>query len=184
MTLYISAAADLTVERDAVARMIAELPVTLTWRIVQTPANAEPLDREAVQAADLHFLVMGADIRAPVGLEWAIACRAGRPSVAFLKHDVVRTPAGQVFINQAGLTWRRVTDAADLSRQVQRVLAEHLLRHAIRYALTPVEVEKLEALRAADAEATEKPAEGKGADRSAVILSRERFVPSEGVTID
>lgn len=184
VTIYISAASDLTAERDALARMIADLPVTLAWRIAQTPGEGESLDREAAQAADLHLLVMGTDIRAPVGLEWALVKRAGRPTVAFLKQDVVRTPAGQVFVNQARLSWRRFTDTADLSRQVQRVLAEHLLRHAVQYALTPVEVEQLEALRAAEADTeAEKPAGGEVADHSAVILSRERFVPSEGVAV-
>jgi hypothetical protein len=184
-TIYISAAPDLAAERDALARMIAELPVTLAWRIFQTPAATEPLDRDTVQTADLHLLVMGADIRAPVGLEWDLARRAGRPSVTFLKQDVVHTPAGQVFVNQADVAWHRFTDAADLGRQVRRVLAEHLLRHATRYGLTLTEVEQLEALRATEAGTeTEGPAEGEGAGSSAVILSRERFVPHEGVVVN
>ncbi|MFQ5343225.1 MAG: hypothetical protein ACE5F6_16925 [Anaerolineae bacterium] len=184
-TIYISAAPGLAAERDALARTIAELPVTLAWRIFQTPAATETLDREAVQTADLHLLVMGADIRAPVGLEWDNARRAGRPSVAFLKQSVVRTPAGQVFVNQAGVEWHRFIDAADLGRQVQRLLAGHLLRHATHYALTLTEVEQLEALRAIEAgQEAEELAAGEGADSSAVILSRERFVPREGVIVD
>jgi hypothetical protein len=179
--VYISAPSDLTAERDALARMIAELPVTLAWRIVQTPASSEPLDLEALRSADLHFLVMGSDIRAPVGQELYTARRAGRFVVAFLKQDVVRTPAGQAFVRETGVAWQPFTNAADLSRQVQRLLAEHLVHHAIRYALTPAEVEQLEALRATES-TTALLVEG-GADRSAVILSRERFVPSEGVVV-
>jgi hypothetical protein len=76
-TIYISAASDLMAEREALARMIAALPVTLAWRIVQTPvADVDPLDLEALGSADLYFLVMGSDIRAPVGLE---ASRAHLP---------------------------------------------------------------------------------------------------------
>jgi len=105
--------------------------------------------------------------------------------VAFLKQDVVRKPAGQVFVNQAGIEWHRFTDAADLSQQVQRILAEHLLHHATHYALTLTDVEQLEALRAAEAgAAAEGPAERQEAGSSAVILSRERFVPREGVVVN
>ena len=103
VTIYISAATDLRMERDALARMIAELPVTVVWRVFQTPSGTEPLDVEALQDADLHVVILGGDLRAPVGLELRQVQRAGRPSVAFLKHDVARTPAGQVFVNEAGV---------------------------------------------------------------------------------
>lgn len=183
VTIYISAASELTAERDALARMIAELPVTLAWRILQTPAGSEPLDLEALAMADVYILVMGTDIRAPVGLEWDTARRTRRLSWVFLKRDIPRTPAGQVFINTVDHAWRSFSDAADLSQQVQRMLAEHFLQHAIRYALTPVEVEQLQSLRAEE-EAVEQSAEpAAGADHSAVVLSRERFVPTEGTVI-
>ena len=185
MVIYISAASDLMAEREALGRIIATLPVTLVWRIVQTPTAGESLDLEALQAADLHLLVMGGDIRAPVGLEWRVSRRARRPLVAFLKEGIPRTPAGRVFLQEAGIVWRPFTDAADLSRRVQRLLAEHLLRHMTRYALTPAEVERLEGLLTEEEKGEKEEAlEGEGAGRSAVVLSRERFVPSEGVTVD
>ncbi|HID86447.1 MAG TPA: hypothetical protein EYP55_03600 [Anaerolineae bacterium] len=185
VVIYISAASDLMAEREALGRIIATLPVTLVWRIVQTPTAGESLDLEALQAADLHLLVMGGDIRAPVGLEWRVSRRARRPLVAFLKEGIPRTPAGRVFLQEAGIVWRPFTDAADLSRRVQRLLAEHLLRHMTRYALTPAEVERLEGLLTEEEKGEKEEAlEGEGAGRSAVVLSRERFVPSEGVTVD
>jgi hypothetical protein len=184
MTIYVSAAPDLMAEREMLARMIAALPVTLAWHIAQTPVtDADSLDLEALQIADLHLLVMGSDIRAPVGLEWHIVRRVGRPSSAFLKRDVPRTPAGQVFIHHAGVIWRPFSDAGDLSRQVRQMLAEYLVRHAAHYALTPDEVAQLEALRTADTPA-EQPAQGEEAGHSAVILSRERYVPGEGTIVD
>jgi hypothetical protein len=183
VTIYISAASDLMAEREALARMIAALPVTLAWRIAQTPVTGgDSLDLGALQAADLYLLVMGSDIRAPVGLEWHRVGRARRPSVAFLKQGVLRTPAGQVFIRDAGVAWRPFTDAADLSRQVQRLLAKHLVRHAPHYALTPDEVAQLEALPTANTSA-EQPVQGKEAGHSAVILSLERFEPGEGIVV-
>jgi hypothetical protein len=184
VTIYISAAADLMAERESLARMIAALPVTLAWRILQTPIReADPLSLEALGSAELYFLVIGSDIRAPVGLEWLTARRARYPDGAYLKRGVLRTPAGQVFIKDAGLMWQPFLDAADLSRQVQQVLAQHLVQHARRYILTPEEIAGLEALRASDRSAGQA-GHGEEAGHSAVILSRERFEPGEGVVVD
>ncbi len=181
--VYISASAELAAERDALSRMIAALPVTLVWRIVQTPATDEPLDIAAIQSADVHLLVMGQDIRAPVGRELLVARQARRAVRAFLKKGVIRTPAGQEFIKSAGVRWEPFQDARDLSQQVQQWLVKHLLQNAIAYALTSEEVEQLqEMLAAAETEALTE--EGQGADSSAVILSRERFMPSEGVIVE
>ena len=183
VTIYISASPNLMAEREALARMIAELPVTLAWHIVQTPAVAEPLDTDALQHASLYFLIMGADIRAPVGLELQVARQAGRSVVAFLKQGVMHTPAGQVFSRQAQVSWRTYVDPAHLSRQVQQVLAEHLLRQALRFSLTPNEVERIQEVLAT-AGSAEPAVEGDGAGHSAVLLSRERYEPGEGVIIE
>jgi hypothetical protein len=181
--IYISAASDLMAEREALARMIAELPVTLAWRIIQTPLSAEPLELEALAVADLYYLLMGSDIRAPVGLEWLTAQRTGRPVRAFLKQDVGRTPAGQVFINQTKVAWQPYTDVVVLRRQARQILASHLSRHALQYALTPVELDQLAALAEAPAEEG-GAASSRDAGQSAVILSRKRYTPSEGVIVD
>jgi hypothetical protein len=183
-TIYISAASDLMAEREALARMIAALPVTLAWRILQTPlTEADPLDLDALGIADLYLLVMGSDIRAPVGLEWLTAQRVRRSAFTYLKRGVPRTPAAQVFINDARLAWQLFNDAADLSRRVREVLAEHLISHAVRYALAPDELAALESLPGPD---TPKVQTGQGeeAGHSAVILSRERFEPSGGIIVD
>ena len=183
-TIYISAASDLMAEREALARMIAALPVTLVWRIVQTPlTEVDPLDLDALGSADLYFLVMGSDIRAPVGLEWLTARRVRQSAVAYLKRCVPRTPAAYVFIKDAGAAWRSFQDTADLSRQVRHMLVEYLLHHATDYLLTPDEIARLEALPTSDTTA-DQAGRGEEAGHSAVILSRERFEPSEGVVID
>ena len=91
--LYISAASDLEHERDILGRAVTEVPVTLAWRIVQTPLHGDPPDMQAVAQADLYLLLLGGDIRAPVGLEWQVARRAGRTPVLFLKQGAPRTPA-------------------------------------------------------------------------------------------
>ncbi|GAB4531516.1 MAG: hypothetical protein Kow0063_10870 [Anaerolineae bacterium] len=184
VTIYISAASDLMAEREALARMIAALPVKLAWRILQTPlTEVDHLDLEALESADLYLLLMSSDIRAPVGLEWLMARRAGQSAITFLKRGVLRTPAAQVFINDVGTAWRFFQDAADLSHQVQILLAEHLLHHAVRYSLTPAEVAELEALPTSGT-VPEHISKGQEAAHSAVILSRERYEPSGGVVVD
>ena len=181
--IYISAASDLMAEREALARMIATLPVTLPWRVVQSPLGEAPLDQTALATTDLHFLVMGSDIRAPIGLEWHTIRHYERPSVAFLKKNLPRTPAGQIFVRQTKVAWRPFTDAADLGRQAQQILAEHLQQNAITYTLTTAEIEQLATLRETGT-TSEPPTEGQDAGRSAVILSRERYTPSEGTVIE
>lgn len=183
VTIYISAAADLMAEREALGRIIAGLPVTLAWRIVQTPLGADPLDLDAVRQADLYLLILGGDIRAPVGLEWYTANQARRPGYAFLKQGLARTLAGQAFERDTGADWQPFTEVADLRRQVERLLVGHLLRYAIRYALTSVELERLTVLQASVQE-REPSAGDEGAGHSAVILSRERYMPNEGVIVD
>ena len=184
--IYISAAGDLMVERETLARMIAQLPVTLAWRIVQSPLEAEPVDLAALQTAALHFLLMGEDIRAPVGLEWQMAQYAGRNSQAYLKKGPARTPAGHSFIKEARANWRLFKDAAQLSRQVQQTVIDHLLTYQRHYALTPLEVENLETLQAEATTEQERSSDARQVDagHSAVVLSRERYEPSEGILIE
>ncbi len=68
--LYISAAADLERERDLLGRSVSELPVQLGWLIHQSPRKNDILDLDTVTRADIHLLLIGGDIRAPIGLEW------------------------------------------------------------------------------------------------------------------
>ena len=63
--LYISAALDLEKERESLSRAVAEIPVTLGWRVIQSPLHGEPLDTDAIAQADVHILLLGSDIRAP-----------------------------------------------------------------------------------------------------------------------
>lgn len=183
VTIYISAASDLMAEREILGRMIAGLPVTLAWRIGQTPLGVEPLDLEVVRQADLYLLLLGGDIRAPVGLEWHTAASARRPTSAFLKQGLARTLAGQAFVRDSGVDWQPFRDPAHLRRQVERLLADYLLRHAVRFVLTPSEIERLTDLLKSETE-TDQLAGGEGTGHSAVLLSRERFMPSGGVIVD
>jgi hypothetical protein len=135
----------------------------------------------------VHLLLLGSDIRAPIGQEWIAARRAGRKPVLLLKQGILRTSAGQNFerfvAEQA--TWQPFRDGAELRHLVLKLLASHLLAGAATYGLTEAELVGLQAWRAelerAPA-AVEQGARGVTGE-SGVVLSRERYVPSEGVLI-
>jgi hypothetical protein len=182
--LYISAASDLSLEREVLSRAITEIPTSLGWRITQTPVADEPLNLEAAAKADVHLLLFGGDIRAPVGVEWLAARRAGHTPTLFLKQGAPHTPAALIFIRdlERHTTWRSFADAADLRRQVLALLTEHILSHATHYQIGSAEFEKLRAwqkqLEASEKQTVDQTRGGAGA--SSVILSTERFTPSGG----
>ena len=192
---YISAATDLEREREILGRMVADVPVDLGWRIVQSPLRDLPVDREAVVRADIHLLLLGGDIRAPVGTEWMVARQAGRWPTLWLKQPALRTPAAQDFIRFVGgeAAWHPFRDPHDLRTQALRQVSEHIMARAGQYALTAAELAALQSWR----ETLDRPAEnaagaaagavagtGRGeTGESAIVLSRERYMPSEGVLL-
>jgi hypothetical protein len=185
--LYISAAEDLRPEREILGRAVTEVPVSLGWRVVHSPGGDQPVDLEAVVQADIHLLLLGSDIRAPIGTEWRAARHAGHQPALFLKDGVLRTPAAQSFhrfVGQQG-TWRPFRGLAGLRAQVLRLMGTHILDGAQRYVLSPVEMNRLESWRAELDAASGEVEDGSrgGAGESGVLLSRERYVPSDGVLI-
>jgi len=184
--LYISAADDLDLERESLSRVVAEIPVTLGWRILQSPIHGEPLDEAAIAQAEVHILLLGSDIRAPIGLEWRLSRRVHHQPIVFLKQDVVRTMAAQDFVRYLGeqTEWRKYKDIADLRWQTFKLLADHILTQPGYFALRSNEYEKLATWRKKlDTPEKEPPALHGGIGESSVLLSPERYVPSEGVLI-
>jgi len=187
LLLYISAASDLEHERDILGRAVIEIPVTLAWRIVQTPLHGGPPDLQAVAQADLHLLLLGGDIRAPIGLEWQAARRAGRLPALFLKQGAPRTPAAHAFVRylEGQFTWQAYKDSADLRLQALKLIAGHIQDRLVYYDLRPEELERLRLWRSeleSDKIAPVGESPG-GAGESSVIFSRERYIPSQGVLI-
>lgn len=187
LLLYISAAPDLQAERDILGRAVTEIPVTLAWRILQSPLRGTSPDLEAVAQADLHLLLLGGDIRAPIGLEWQAARRAGRLPALFLKQDALRTPAAHAFVRYLGeqFTWHAYKDSPDLRLQALKLIAGHILERTLYYALSPDELGRLtqwrEELEAGKASTVDEAPGGAG--ESSLIFSRERYTPSQGVLI-
>jgi len=188
LLLYISAATDLAPERDVLGRAVAEIPVDLNWRIVHSPHGNEPLDRAAVTQADAHLLLLGGDIRAPIGLEYLAARQAGRLPYPLLKRDAGRTAAAEDFVRFVGrvAAWQPYEDAAALRRLALEHLAALILRQAERLRLTPTEMERLRQWQAALADDFAQPGTDVtrgGAGESGLLFSQERFRPSGGVPL-
>ena len=95
--LYISAADDLKPERDLLSRIVTEIPVTLAWQINFSPYGTKTLVEKFIHDANLHLLILGGDIRAPIGYEWHISRNLYRKPKLFLKDGIARTPAAADF---------------------------------------------------------------------------------------
>lgn len=186
LRLYISAAPELRFERDVLARAIAEIPTSLGWTITQTPGSDHEPDLDAIAQANVHLLILGSDIQAPVGLEWATARRAGNSVALFYKSSSLQTQAAQAFVREAAKfgRWQGFSDAFELRWRALRLLVDHILGHGARYQISTAEAETLRTWRKTlNARAKDKKTVDDrrgGAEQSAVILTTERFTPSEG----
>jgi hypothetical protein len=181
--LYLSAARELRFERETIARAVSEVPTSLGWSIKGTPPPSRESDLTAVAHADAHVLLLGRDIQAPVGLEWAAARRAGRTPYLFAQ-DTAHTQAAGAFMREVSRSgaWLAFKTAHDLREQVLRLLGDQLLARADALALNDKERERLRVWRTGitdkalpDARADE--------DASGLILSTERYEPSNGTLL-
>jgi hypothetical protein len=184
--LYISAAQDLNRERESLSQAVAEIPVTLGWRITQSPLHSEPLNEAAIAQADMHILLLGKDLRAPIGLEWYLARRANHLPATFMEQDAIRTMAALDFSRYLAeqTTWRMYKGIGDLRWQVQILLVDFILARSSYYTLRIKELEKLTDWRKELDAPEKKPAVLYGGiGESSVVLSPERYIPSEGVLL-
>lgn len=187
LLIYISAAADLAFEREVLSRAITEIPTTLAWRIVETPLTSAEPDLESAAAADVHLLVLGGDVRAPVGVEWAVARRARHIPTLFLKNSVNHTQAAHAFIRELEryTVWHRFEHAGDLRVDVLKLLADHIIARREHYQLGDDEYNTLVRWRKELRKSTRQKVDQTrgGAGDSSVILSLERYIPSTGVLL-
>jgi hypothetical protein len=185
---YISAAQDLMAEREILARLTTEIPVTLGWKIAQTPVKGEPFDRQSVLNADFHMILLGSDIRAPIGVEWMIARSAQKKPVLFTKSGILRTDAAKDFQRtlEDYVPWNSYKELKELRIKTLKLLGDHILEEAIYYALRPEEYDGLLKWRKdLDGEKVEEVEEiHGGVHEGGIIFSRERYIPSEGVLLE
>jgi hypothetical protein len=188
LRLFVSAGPDLEAEREIIGQAVARLPVSLGWTIKRTPKQGEPLAPalEAVRTCDFYVLLLGTDIRAPVGLELITAQRAQKTTLAFLKEETARTPAARVFTREAQVSWTPFHTGQELEALIQKALAQQILERADPYAISPVEWETLSALveqPSHEKMAEQEPGEASGAAGGGVIIAPGHDLPPGGVLV-
>lgn len=185
--LYISAANDLQIERDLLSRSVTEIPVTLGWQINLSPLGEKMVDENIITDADMHILILGTDIRAPIGFEWYLSRSLGRRPVFFRKKGITRTLAASEFVRSFSHydNWLTFDNLADLRYQALNHIGQSILDQADYYALKHKEYEKLSTFMKdlEDKQLEQFDGVNGGAGANSVILSRERFTPKGGVLI-
>lgn len=185
--LYISAAGDLPSERDLLSRIVTEIPVTLGWQLNFSPLGKKSLIESAIVDANLHILVLGSDIRAPIGYEWHLSRTLNRLPKLFLKDDIARTPAAVDF--QRSLSnyskWQTFLSLSELRTAALGFIGQFLLERADYFDLGTNEHNQLsEFLEKINENKPDEIDSSKSiAGENSVILSRERFIPKNGVLI-
>jgi hypothetical protein len=188
IVVYISAASDLKRERDILGRIAAEIPVDTGWRIVLSPTGDGVLDRESIQFADIHFLLLGGDIRSPIGQEWILAKQAGRQPIPYLKTGILRTSAAVDFSRyiKAQAIWKPFSNGVELRRYALLDIIDHMLANALRYSLTLSNIEQLQLLgeKIKSDTGTDEYVSQSATGSSSVILSPEAIASKGGVLIE
>ena len=185
LILYISAANDLMAERDLINRAIAEIPADLRWHIVQSPLRVGEVDSLAIQHAFFHLLLLGGDIRAPIGHEYQLGLQVGQLPLCLLKRGVNRTAAAVDFQKFVGLetTWESFSDGLSLRKLVLEQIGTKLRKQTMQIGLTATEYDQISAwLDKMDGEADVNQIEDrhKKLGENSIILSESRLEPKGG----
>lgn len=184
--LYVSISPDLGAEREVIGRALAALPVEVGWEVAYTPGPVEgPGDPRDAARADVYILVLGEDIRAPMGVEWEAARRARVTPLALLKDAPARTPAGQEFYRHAQADWTDYHTASEIGPKAQLALAQTLLDQAGRFRLSTPEyealAERVKSLRAA--QPSDEDDARSGAGQGGVIFAPKREAGRGGTIV-
>ena len=185
LILYISAANDLLPERDLINRAVAEIPADLRWHIVQSPLREGEVDVLAIENAFFHLLILGGDIRAPIGHEWVTARQRGKYPVCLIKRGVNRTSAAidfQKFVRLES-AWEPFVDGPQLRKLFLEKIGQQLLKQTVAIGLTATEYDQVsEWLDKLDDEDEQDPIRDRqnNLGETSIILSESRLEPEGG----
>lgn len=183
--LYVSAANDLPNERELIGQIVTEIPVTLGWQINHTPLRNKLLDEKLIIDADLHLIIFGADIRAPIGYEWHLSRMSGSKPAFIIKENIPRTIAGTDFLKNISDYPKLLTynSLAEFRKQVLTHVSQHLLRFADFFTIKSEEFERISQFNE-DLEEIEPNILDDVTGEDSIILTRKRFLPKDGVLIE
>lgn len=172
LRIFVAATQDLEPMRSVIGKAIAELPVQVEIEIRRSPPLLPTVDEifERIANCDRVYFLLGNDITAPAGLEWALAWRLERPILP-LRHSPKPTPAAQEFQRLSPLPWLDFHTATELARLVSLDVARLLHHPANRYGLTLSELERLEGyIKRLDQVQAEVEKEPTGAEGGGVLI--------------
>lgn len=182
--LFVSAADDLSAEREIIGHLVTEIPVTLGWQINLSPTGKSLDNAQLVMDADFHLIVIGEDIRAPVGYEWHVSRRAGKLPPIFIKQGLQRTLAAADFLKTI-YHYPKLHDYTLLSgfrTQVLNQIGNYIIKHADYFELKPAEFENVSNF-VQDLEDLEPNILDHVTGKDSILLTRERFIPKDGILI-
>ncbi len=176
LRIFVAATLELEAERAVIGRAIAELPVQLAIEIRRTPPLLPTHEEifERIANCDRVYFLMGNDITAPAGQEWAVSWQLERNMLP-LRRSPRPTPAAQEFQRRSPLPWIDFRSATELARIVSLDVARMVKHPANRYGLTVAELERLEAyMRRLDKVQASLDKEPTGAEGGGVLLDSRR----------
>ncbi len=174
LAIYVSAAPEMDRECELLGQLLADMTPSVRWTIKRTPTAHEDgnPDLEALSHSQFYLILMGSDIVAPVGVEWMAARKAGMMLFAYHNAAAAITPAGSVFMRDAGITWEDYKTPQEFINSLEHALIAELLRGTPGYGLHLGDIEELSArLKKLDeGEQRQEGDERRGASRGGVIL--------------
>lgn len=176
LAIYVSAAPEMDPECELLGQRLANLTHSIRWRIKRTPTSgpyANP-DLEALAHSQFYLILLGQDIRAPMGVEWRAAQSEGLSILAYRSTQWTPTPAASVFAHQASLEWREYASPQQFAQDFERRLIRMLIEGTPGYGLSLQDVQELaQRLEEQKKEQESSDAEGearRGAGQGGIIL--------------
>lgn len=173
--LYVSAAAEMDAECELLGQMLAGMPDSIRWVIKRTPQEAwegNP-DLEYLEQSRFYVLLLGMDVKAPMGVEWQAALESDLACFAYRKKDAPPSPAASIFAQRAELPWHYYDSPREFVRDLEERLIHELVSGTPGYGLDLAAIQKLSArLEELSTQNDERKSEDRrGAGSGGVILT-------------
>jgi len=184
LKLFISAANDLPDERELIGQIVTEIPASLGWQINLTQMGKKGESKELILDSDIHFLIFGEDIRAPVGYEFYVSRRMGKYPPILIKKDIPRTIAGGDFVkNLSGYPHiHKYASLAEFRKIMLTQIGQSMIEQAEHFKLKSLELENLSTY-VKELEEIEPNLLDNVTGEDSIILTRERFMPKNGILL-
>ena len=176
LSIYVSASTEMDAECELLGQFLAGMPRSIRWTIKRTPRGYEHVnpDLSALRNSHFYLILLGMDIKAPIGVEWEAAREAHLAVLAFRKSKVIPSPAGAFFAHNTRISWQLYETPRDFVQKLERALVTRLIEGTPGYGLGIGDIEelaaRLEALKEGPSQEESESEERRGAGRGGIIL--------------